>query len=61
MGADEPYLDVEVIAIAWRFYEALGLKKVDLSLNSVGTLQDRIVYIEALSEYLEKTKRFSFN
>ena len=47
-----------VIAIAWRFYEALGLKQVNLSLNSVGTLQDRIVYIEALSEYLEKQKGF---
>ena len=58
LGADDPYLDVEVIAIAWRFYEALGLKQVHLSLNSVGTLQDRIVYIEALSEYLEKQKGF---
>ena len=58
LGADDPYLDVEVIAIAWRFYEALGLKQVNLSLNSVGTLQDRIVYIEALSEYLEKQKGF---
>ena len=58
LGADDPYLDVEVISIAWRFYEALGLKQVNLSLNSVGTLQDRIVYIEALSEYLEKQKGF---
>ena len=58
LGADDPYLDVEVIAIAWRFYEALGLKQVNLSLNSVGPLQDRIVYIEALSEYLEKQKGF---
>ena len=58
LGADDPYLDVEVIAIAWRFYEALGLKQVNLSLNSVWTLQDRIIYIEALSEYLEKQKGF---
>ena len=58
LGADDPYLDVEVIAIAWRFYEALGLKQVNLSLNSVGTLQERIIYIEALSEYLEKQKGF---
>ena len=58
LGADDPYLDVEVIAIAWRFYEALCLKQVNLSLNSVGTLQDRIVYIEAFSEYLEKQKGF---
>jgi len=58
LGADDPYLDVEVIAIAWRFYEALGLKQVNLLLNSVGTLQDRILYMKALSEYLEKEKGF---
>ena len=56
LGADDPHLDVEVIAIAWRFYEALGLRQVNLLLNSVGTSQDRTRYIEALSGYLEKRK-----
>ena len=56
LGTDDPYLDVEVIAIAWRFYEALGLKQVNLLLNSVGTTQDRTRYVEALREYLEKRK-----
>ena len=56
LGADDPLLDVEVIAIAWRFYEALGLRQVNLLLNSVGTSQDRTRYIEALSGYLEKRK-----
>ena len=56
LGADDPYLDVEVIAIAWRFYEALGLKQVNLLLNSVGTIQDRTRYVEALRGYLEKRK-----
>lgn len=56
LGADDPYLDVEVIAIAWRFYEALDLKQVNLLLNSVGTTQDRTRYVEALREYLEKRK-----
>jgi len=56
LGADDPYLDIEVIAIAWRFYEALGLKQVNLLLNSVGTTQDRTRYVEALRGYLEKRK-----
>ena len=56
LGTDDSHLDVEVIAIAWRFFEALGLKQVDLLLNSVGTLQDRVRYIETLSGYLEKQK-----
>ena len=56
LGTDDPHLDVEVIAIAWRFYEALGLRQVNLLLNSVGTSHDRTRYIEALSGYLEKRK-----
>ena len=47
-----------MIAIAWRFYEALGLRKVNLQLNSIGTSQDRVRYIEALSQYLENQKEF---
>ena len=34
LGVDDPYLDVEVIALAWRFYERLGLSRVRLVLNS---------------------------
>ena len=56
LGTDDPHLDVEVMAIAWRFYEALGLKQVDLLVNSVGTPQDRAMYIEALSGYLDTRK-----
>ena len=28
LGADDPYLDVEVIALGWEFYRALGLQQV---------------------------------
>jgi len=58
LGPEDPHLDIEVIAIAWRFYEALGLRKVNLQLNSIGTSQDRVRYIEALSQYLENQKEF---
>ena len=36
LGADDPYLDVEVIALGWEFYRALGLSQVTLLLNSLG-------------------------
>ena len=36
LGADDPYLDVEVIALGWRFFAALGLRQVTLLLNSLG-------------------------
>ena len=29
LGADDPYLDVEVIALGWEFYRALGLQQVN--------------------------------
>ena len=48
LGVDDPYLDVEVIALGWRFYEALGLRQVTLLLNSLGEPADRARYVEAL-------------
>jgi histidyl-tRNA synthetase len=48
LGVDDPYLDVEVIALGWRFYAALGLRQVTLLLNSLGEPADRARYVEAL-------------
>ena len=41
LGGDDPHLDVEVIALGWRFFEALGLRQVTLLLNSLGEPPDR--------------------
>ncbi|HRE03804.1 MAG TPA: histidine--tRNA ligase, partial [Ilumatobacteraceae bacterium] len=51
LGADDPYLDVEVIALAWEFYGRLGLTQVDLLLNSLGEPEDRAAYVAALEQY----------
>ena len=48
LGADDPYLDVEVIALGWEFYRRLGLNQVTLLLNSLGEPDDRARYVEAL-------------
>jgi histidyl-tRNA synthetase len=53
LGADDPFLDVEVIALAWEFYKALGLSQVKLLLNSLGEPEDRARYVNALSDYFE--------
>lgn len=53
LGADDPNLDVEVIALGWEFYRALGLGKVTLLLNSLGEPEDRARYVAALREYFE--------
>ncbi len=53
LGADDPYLDVEIIALAWRFLEALGLRQVTLLINSLGEPDDRARYVEALAAYFD--------
>jgi histidyl-tRNA synthetase len=53
LGVDDAYLDVEVIALGWRFYEALGLRQVTLLLNSLGEPADRARYVEALRSHFE--------
>lgn len=52
LGPDDAYLDVEVIALGWRFHEALGLRQVTLLLNSLGEPESRARYIAALDTYL---------
>jgi histidyl-tRNA synthetase len=54
LGVNDPLCDVEVIALAWRFYEALGLQRVSLLLNSLGEADDRRRYIDALGAYLHE-------
>ncbi len=52
LGSDDPAVDVEVIALGWRFYEALGMSQVTLLLNSLGDDACRPQYFAALETYL---------
>ncbi|NBN89503.1 MAG: histidine--tRNA ligase [Actinobacteria bacterium] len=51
LGVDDPLLDVEVIALAHGFYRALGLRNVELHVNSLGDTGDRARYVAALESY----------
>jgi len=53
LGADDPYLDVEVIALGWEFYRRLGLEQLTLLLNSLGEPDDRARYVDALRTHFE--------
>ena len=53
LGVDDPHLDVEVIALGWRFFEALGLRQVTLLLNSLGEPADRARYVDALRRHFD--------
>jgi histidyl-tRNA synthetase len=53
LGANDPYLDVEIIALGWEFFRRLGLTRVDLLLNSLGEPGDRARYVAALEAYFQ--------
>ncbi len=51
LGANDPYLDVEVIALGWNFFKRLGLQQVHLHLNSLGEPENRQRFVTALQTY----------
>lgn len=56
LGANDPLLDVEVIALGWEFYRALGLSRVTLRLNSLGEPDDRARFVSALRDHFESNR-----
>ena len=56
IGSNVPRADAEVIALATNILQALGLKNLQLDINSVGNGEDRQQYREALVNYLAPYK-----
>ncbi|SEM69216.1 histidine--tRNA ligase [Paenibacillus sp. OV219] len=52
LGAVDPALDAEVIALGYTFYSEVGLKDVRVEINSVGTPTVRAAFRERLLEFL---------
>ena len=50
-GCDNPLIDAEVISIAVNFYKLIGLKGIKVNINSLGDIESRNNYREALKEY----------
>jgi len=50
-GYEGPDIDAELILISARLWEELGISRVTLELNSLGTVESRAVYRDALREY----------
>jgi histidyl-tRNA synthetase len=53
LGAAGPDIDAEVIALAMAFFTRLGITRLTLRLNSVGTPESRARYVEALRAWAE--------
>jgi histidyl-tRNA synthetase len=53
IGTEDPDIDVETIVLAQRFFEALGLVRFSLSINSMGDNACRPAYVAQLRSHLE--------
>ncbi len=56
-GSSDPALDAEVISIPVNLYQLLGLKGIKVNINSLGDLESRQNYREALIQYFEPHKK----
>jgi histidyl-tRNA synthetase len=50
-GVSDPMIDAEVLVCAYEFVTALGIKPVEIRLNSIGN-EERPAYIEKLKDYM---------
>lgn len=52
LGSEDPAVDVETIALAWDFYQDLGIRRLELHLNTLGDAECRPAYRAALQAFL---------
>ena len=57
IGSPHPEQDAEVILIAYRIYQMLGIKDLEVHINSIGSQKSRETYISSLSKYLAPYKK----
>ncbi len=50
-GSNEPLMDAEIISIAYNFLKMLGLKDIKVNINTLGDIESRKAYRQALLDY----------
>lgn len=53
LGSDSPMMDAEVISLAYRTLEEMGIDDITVKINSLGDMESRNKYRDALVKYLE--------
>jgi histidyl-tRNA synthetase len=53
IGDNDPAIDAEIIDMAWRFYNSMGLANLSLQLNSIGCKECRPAYLAVLKSYYQ--------
>ena len=56
LGYEGPDVDAELIIMCARMWAALGLSRLSLEINSLGTAESRTTYREALVDYFSSVK-----
>ena len=51
IGARDPLLDVETIALGWQIAKAMGINNITVMINSLGDKESRDAYRKALTDY----------
>lgn len=54
IGEADPLADAELLALQWRLYADLGLRDLQLHVNSIGDKNCRPAYIATLTEYFRE-------
>ncbi len=54
LGSTSVYLDVEMVQMAYEILKELGLKDLNVKINSLGTPDSRNLYKEKLREFLSR-------
>ena len=56
VGSDSPEQDVEIISMAYFFYNNMKISDISLKINSIGSLETRKIYKIALYDFLKNHK-----
>ncbi len=54
LGSDDPELDIEILSLGWEYLASLGLTNLRLLINSMGTRDDRLRYVDHIQQWLKQ-------
>ncbi len=54
LGCDDPFIDAEVISLAYNIFKLLGINNIRVNINSLGDRESRDNYREALVKHFSK-------
>jgi histidyl-tRNA synthetase len=53
LGEDSPAIDAQIIYLAWKIFQKIGIKNVSIQINSIGCANCRAKYKKLLTDYYD--------